>query len=184
MPSKEASRKNLEKARAVREQQLAESNNPERNSKNLAFAIKIMELGEPFTEQDRKSVPRIRDRLGKYLELCVDEGERATVEGIALALNITRGRLLQIRSGQTKYPQEIVELLNMYIQLVNTSLVQESVNGDGNQLIEIFLLKTNFQYIEQQYINVVSQPEEVVGLTTKEEIEKKYDVIDITADIE
>lgn len=178
--------KNLEKANEGRKRWIKNNQTtPEENSANLTFMLKITSLGDVMNEQDRKNVEKVNERLNDYFNLCIDNGMKATVEGMALALGISTERLRMIRKGQTKYPTEVVDLINMYYQVVNAQLVQEGVNGEGNNLIQMFLLKTNFGYVEQQYINVVSTPQETQEVVTPDVLEKKYgNVIDITSDIE
>lgn len=186
MGNRETAMKNLEKAnKGYKEWNKKLQPSPERISENLSFVVKITQLGDCFCEQDRKNVEKVNKRMSDYFQLCIDEGQKATVEGMALALGISTERLRLIRKGQTKYPSEVVDLINMYYQVVNASLVQEGVNGEGNNLIQMFLLKTNFGYVEQQYINVVTTPQEQNEVVSKDVLEQKYkDVIDITADIE
>jgi hypothetical protein len=137
------------------------------NAANLAHSLKLMRL-EPVNLADAMAV---QERIAEYFAICLEDDERSTVAGLALAFGVDRRRLWEIQAGKTNKPKAVQELIQRAYQVINAQLESLMYSGKTNPIPAIFLLKANFQYEDTHKIEIapaqsddsVLSPEEIVA---------------------
>lgn len=139
------------------------------NAANLTHSLKLMRL-EPVDLTDADAV---RERIAEYFAICLEDDERSTVAGLALAFGVDRRRMWEIQSGRTNKPIEVQELVRRAYQVINSQLESLMYSGKTNPVPAIFLLKANFQYEDVHKVELsATQPEDY---ETPEQIAARLD---------
>lgn len=116
------------------------------------------------------------NRITEYLEICIKNNMKPTVEGLATAFGVSRKTIWKWANDidSDSLPVNFRDILKRIYQVLNSNLTDLSINGKINPVISIFLMKNNFGYKDQT---------EVLQTTTTEtakadEVMNKYDIID------
>ena len=153
---------------------LPEVPNADTNRRVIAFIRELKAL--PFVNLE--DIEAVRKRLDEYMELCAKHGIKFQVNGVCVALGITKNDLSDIFrgykhiKGMAIYP-ELVEELRWFYSILATyaeaSLNEKNTNPAG----DIFLMKNHFDYRdtrEETVIKVDATPQLAPGAETA----KKY----------
>ena len=116
------------------------------------------------------------NRITEYLEICIKNNMKPTVEGLSTAFGVDRRTLYKWvhNIDSDSLPVNFRVTLKKVYQVLNSNFTDLSINGKINPVISIFLMKNNFGYKDQT---------EVLQTTTTEaakadDLISKYDIID------
>lgn len=116
------------------------------------------------------------ERITEYLQICIKNNMKPTVEGLATAFGVDRRTLYKWvhNIDSDSLPVNFRVTLKKVYQVLNSNFTDLSINGKINPVISIFLMKNNFGYKDQT---------EVLQTTTTEsskadDLINKYDIID------
>ena len=116
------------------------------------------------------------NRITEYLEICIKNNMKPTVEGLSTAFGVDRRTLYKWvhNIDSDSLPVNFRVTLKKVYQVLNSNFTDLSINGKINPVISIFLMKNNFGYKDQT---------EVLQTTTTEtakadDLINKYDIID------
>ena len=113
------------------------------------------------------------DSIKQYFQICADDDMKPSVAGLALAMNIDRRRLWEIREGKMGKNPAVSDTLKRTMQLLDLQMVDYMQNGKINPVSGIFLMKNNFGYADKQ--EVVLTPNNPLGDTKDTKaLEEKY----------
>ena len=116
------------------------------------------------------------NRITEYLEICIKNNMKPTVEGLSTAFGVNRKTIYKWANNidSDSLPVNFRTVIQKVYQVLNSNFTDLSINGKINPVISIFLMKNNFGYKDQN---------EVIQTTTTEaakadEVMNKYDIID------
>ena len=116
------------------------------------------------------------NRITEYLEICIKNNMKPTLEGLATAFGIDRKTIYKWANNidSNSLPVNFRTVIKKVYQLLNSNFTDLSINGKINPVISIFLMKNNFGYKDQTEVLQTTTTE-----TTKaDEVMNKYDIID------
>lgn len=110
----------------------------------------------------------VEQRVSEYFDACIQNSIRPGVEGMALALGVTRQTLLNWQSeGNQKG-----EIITRAKQMLAALLESWSMAGKINPITGIFLMKNHFGYADKTEVEVA--PRNTLGVNmTPDEIAKR-----------
>lgn len=117
------------------------------------------------------------NRITEYLEICIKNNMKPTVEGLATAFGVDRRTLYKWvhNIDSDSLPVNFRVTLKKVYQVLNSNFTDLSINGKINPVISIFLMKNNFGYKDQTEVLQTTTTE-----TTKaDDLINKYDIIDV-----
>lgn len=144
------------------------------NSEYLSHNLRLMQLPALTIHSD---AAELRKRVNEYFNICDQDGMRATIAGLSLALGIDRRRLWEISSGKsnaTGIGQETREVIARAYQLINSQIEGMMIAGQSAPIPSIFLLKAQFNYEDTHKIEITNGKLEDEAGQTVEELDKKY----------
>lgn len=146
---------------------------PGDNTKYINHSLRIAALPS-VNMNDSDQVGR---RITEYFSICAEEDMKPSMAGLALALNIDRRRLWEIREnvatrGVTN--NDVRELLKKAQHVLDMQMVDYMQNGKINPVSGIFLMKNNFGYTDKQEVLVT--PRDPLGeQKDMNELKRLYD---------
>jgi hypothetical protein len=115
----------------------------------------------------RKSDPdMISQRLDEYFRLCGEYSVQPTVEGLTVALGVSRESLWK---WQQDKGSESGRLIDGAKNIINAMLTDATINGQVNCVFSIWLQKNHFSYKDNQTLEVVQRSEEETALSEQVE---------------
>ena len=169
----------LEKYIGARKQELQEAIDKGKlseNQKKMLHTIEVAQIEKPLLS----SPMSIANAISKYMQVILEDGNKPTVNGLALALGISKGDLFNVASGKKVYVCGVCVKgeaeIKQALQVIATTNELDIANSGG--MGAIFLGKNYFGYKDEQKISIADESKDL----TKEEIDDKYkdiDVIDI-----
>ena len=142
---------------------------PGDNRKYILHSLRLYDL----PEIDLSNVEEVKDRIKQYFQICADDDMKPSVAGLALAMNIDRRRLWELRAGKMGKNPAVSDTLKRTMQLLDLQMVDYMQNGKINPVSGIFLMKNNFGYADKQ--EVVLTPNNPLGDTKDTKaLEEKY----------
>ena len=127
----------------------------------------------------------IDGRCYDYLETCIRNSMKPGLAGLALAIGVSRGTLLNYINGVTPVPNQNRETLQRYYVLLNALLEDYTQNGKINPVSALFLLKNNFGYKDtQEFVVNNNIQEESTPESLIEEANLLFDTEPKTANID
>lgn len=169
----------LEKYIGARKQELQEAIDKGKlseNQKKMLHTIEVAQIEKPLLS----SPTSIANAISKYMQVILEDGNKPTVNGLALALGISKGDLFNVASGKKVYVCGVCVKgeaeIKQALQVIATTNELDIANSGG--MGAIFLGKNYFGYKDEQKISIADESKDL----TKEEIDDKYkdiDVIDI-----
>ena len=127
------------------------------NARYIAHTYKVNTL----KKIDRASAEEIRQRTMEYLQLCVDDGIKPNLTGYALALGTNRQGLERIFTSRTA-EQSALDELDKGIAMVENVMLELMLDQKINPVTAIFLLKTQFNYKEENTLNIRAERSDTV----------------------
>lgn len=122
-------------------------------------------LGKPHTNKE------LEERISQYFSFCGKKGMRPGIEGLCLALSISRTTLHRWSHGQDCDSQR-TEIISRAKQFIFAFLEQSSICGKLNPPVAIFLMKNWMSYKDS--VTVESDQTERLPVPAIPEIERKY----------
>jgi hypothetical protein len=99
----------------------------------------------------------VKNRIVEYFKIYAEEDMKPTIAGLALALDIDRRRLWEIRTGNyhtSKSLESLPTLTTDYIkkahQILEATMESYSNSGKINPVMAIFMMKNHFGYVDKQ----------------------------------
>ena len=132
---------------------------PGDNRKYILHSMRLADLGKV----DLKSVDEVTQRIRTYFEICAEDDMKPSVAGLALAMDIDRRYLWEIREGKKGKNPEVADVLKKAMKILDLQMVDYMQNGKINPVSGIFLMKNNFGYADKQ--EVVLTPNNPLGDT-------------------
>ena len=116
------------------------------------------------------------NRITEYLEICIKNNMKPTVEGLATAFGVDRRTLYKWvhNIDSDSLPVNFRVTLKKVYQVLNSNFTDLSINGKINPVISIFLMKNNFGYKDQTEVLQTTRTES----TKADDLINKYDIID------
>lgn len=116
------------------------------------------------------------ERISEYLEICIKNNMKPTVEGLATAFGVDRRTLYKWvhNIDSDSLPVNFRVTLKKVYQVLNSNFTDLSINGKINPVISIFLMKNNFGYKDQNEVIQTTRTES----TKADDLIQKYDIID------
>jgi hypothetical protein len=122
---------------------------------------------------DLTSTEEVAQRITTYFEICAEDDMKPSVAGLALALDIDRTYLWEIRAGRKGKNPEVANTLKRAMKILDLQMVDYMQNGKINPVSGIFLMKNNFGYADKQ--EVILTPNSPLGDTKDtKELEERY----------
>lgn len=142
---------------------------PGDNRKYILHSLRLADLGKV----DLTSVDEVAQRVTTYFQICSEDDMKPSVAGLALALDIDRRYLWEIREGKKGKNPEVADTLKKAMKILDLQMVDYMQNGKINPVSGIFLMKNNFGYADKQ--EVVLTPNNPLGDTKDTKaLEEKY----------
>ena len=123
------------------------------NAKYINFSLRLVDL----PKVDITSTEQVNKRVREYFEICAADDMKPSVAGLALALDISRNHLWEIREGKSGKNPEVSNTLKKAMAILDAQMVEYMQNGKINPASGIFLMKNNFGYKDEQKITVEPQ---------------------------
>ena len=142
---------------------------PGDNRKDILHSLRLADLGKV----DLTSTEEVAQRITTYFEICAEDDMKPSVAGLALALDIDRTYLWEIRAGRKGKNPEVANTLKRAMKILDLQMVDYMQNGKINPVSGIFLMKNNFGYADKQ--EVILTPNSPLGDTKDtKELEERY----------
>ena len=142
---------------------------PGDNTKYIDHSLRLYDL----PKVDMNDADAVNQRIKEYFRICSADDMKPSVAGLALALDIDRGYLWEIRVGKKGKNPKVADTLKRTMQLLDLQMVDYMQNGQINPVSGIFLMKNNFGYADKQ--EVVVTPQSPLGETKDtQELEDRY----------
>lgn len=100
-------------------------------------------------------------RVTEYFQICAEDDMKPSVAGLALALDIDRRYLWELREGKKGNVVAVSDTLKKAMRVLDLQMVDYMQNGRINPVSGIFLMKNNFGYQDKQ--EVVVTPKNPLG---------------------
>ena len=142
---------------------------PGDNRKYILHSLRLAEL----PKLNLTSVEEVTQRIKDYFTICADDDMKPSVAGLALAMDIDRRYLWEIREGRKGKNPAVADTLKKAMKILDLQMVDYMQNGKINPVSGIFLMKNNFGYADKQ--EVVLTPNNPLGDTKDtKELEEQY----------
>lgn len=165
----EVAEKVVKKKRPKKSEQMAPKLEPGDNRKFIQNSMRIFNL----PKIDVSNAEQVAERVQEYFNICSEDDVKPSVAGLALALDIDRRRLWEIREGVRGKSPEVRDTIKKAMKLLDLQMTDYMQNGKINPVSGIFLMKNNFGYADKQ--EVVVTPNNPLGDGQDEkQLEEKY----------
>ena len=138
------------------------------NQKSMLHTIEVAQIEKPLLSSPRS----IQVAIEKYLNVILEDGNKPTVNGLALALGLSKGDLFNVAQGKKVYICGICvngeKEIKQALQVIATTNELDIANSGG--LGAIFLGKNYFGLKDKQELEISGNNTEL----TKEELDDKY----------
>lgn len=142
---------------------------PGDNRKYILHSLRLAELPKVNMNSEKEVAQRVID----YFTICSEDDTKPSVAGLALAMDIDRRRLWEIREGKMGNNIAVSDTLKKAMRILDLQMVDYMQNGKINPVSGIFLMKNNFGYADKQ--EVVLTPNNPLGDTKDtKELEERY----------
>ena len=142
---------------------------PGDNRKYILHSLRLADL----PKVNLTSVEEVTQRIKVYFTICAEDDMKPSVAGLALAMDIDRRYLWEIREGKKGKTPEVADTLKKAMKILDLQMVDYMQNGKINPVSGIFLMKNNFGYADKQ--EVILTPNSPLGDTKdQKELEERY----------
>lgn len=142
---------------------------PGDNRKYILHSLRLAEL----PKVDMANNEQVTQRCADYFQICAEDDMKPSVAGLALAMDIDRRYLWEIREGKKGKNPAVADTLKKAMKILDLQMVDYMQNGKINPVSGIFLMKNNFGYADKQ--EVVLTPNSPLGDTKDtKELEERY----------
>ncbi len=165
----EISKQVVKHKRPNRSAALSVHTQPGDNQKYISHSLRLSDL----PTIDLKSTDEVKERIRTYFVICAEDDMRPSVAGLALAMDIDRRYLWEIREGRKGKNPDVADAIKKAMKILDLQMVDYMQNGKINPVSGIFLMKNNFGYADKQ--EVVVTPNQPLGETRDtKELEERY----------
>ncbi len=142
---------------------------PGDNRKYILHSLRLADL----PKVNLTSFDEVAQRIKDYFTICAEDDMKPSVAGLALAMDIDRRYLWEIREGKKGKTPEVADTLKKAMKILDLQMVDYMQNGKINPVSGIFLMKNNFGYADKQ--EVILTPNSPLGDTKdQKELEERY----------
>lgn len=141
--------------------------NPGDNTKITMFNLKLAQM----PKVDTGSREEIEERIMQYFQTCLEEDVKPGVAGLCLALGISRQAWNLWEHGRFRDYSDIVARTKM---LMESIMEQYALQGKVNPVTAIFLMKSQFGYIDKSEVVLTPNPSPLGEQTDMEALKQKY----------
>ena len=122
----------------------------------------------------------VRQRIGEYFQIYAEADMKPTVAGMAMALDVDRRRLWEIKTGalvggvgKQHLPPETLDCIKKAYEILESSMESYANAGKINPVMAIFMMKNHFGYQDKtEYVLTPNQKQE--SDYDADEISKRY----------
>jgi hypothetical protein len=136
---------------------------PGDNSKYIDFTLLLSDL----PRIDLNEPDKVQARMREFFDVCSQHDMKPTVAGMALALNLDRRRLWEIKTGNyhtsaeiTPASTDIIKKAYLFMENLWENYMQ---NGKINPMAGVFLGVNNYGYYDVKQINLTPTTENPLG---------------------
>ena len=137
---------------------------------------------------DLRDPEAVRERIVEYFRIYAEADMKPTVAGMAMALDVDRRRLWEIKTGNfgnvrgyDKLPQETMDCIKKAYEILEATMESYANGGKINPVMAIFMMKNHFGYQDKtEYVLTPNQKTE--SDYNADEISKRYLVDSTTSD--
>lgn len=126
---------------------------PGDNRKYILHSLRLAEL----PKLNLTSVEEVTQRIKDYFTICAEDDMKPSVAGLALAMDIDRRYLWEIREGRKGKNPAVADTLKKAMKILDLQMVDYMQNGKINPVSGIFLMKNNFGYADKQEVEVTAK---------------------------
>lgn len=143
--------------------------NPGDNAKYIRHSLTLVKL----PKVDMSDEKQVSNRIFEYFEICEQNDMKPSVTGLALALDVDRRYLWELREGKRGKNPAVADTLKRAMTLLDNQMVDYMQNGKINPVSGIFLMKNNFGYADKQEV-VVTPNNPLEGEKDVAALEEQY----------
>lgn len=143
--------------------------NPGDNAKYIRHSLTLVKL----PKVDMSDEEQVSNRIFEYFEICEQNDMKPSVTGLALALDVDRRYLWELREGKRGKNPAVADTLKRAMTLLDNQMVDYMQNGKINPVSGIFLMKNNFGYADKQEV-VVTPNNPLEGEKDVAALEEQY----------
>ena len=122
----------------------------------------------------------VRNRLSEYFQIYAEADMKPTVAGMAMALDLDRRRLWEIKvgapiggTGKQHLPSETLDYIKKAYEILESSMESYANAGKINPVMAIFMMKNHFGYQDKtEYVLTPNQQQ--ASDYNADEISKRY----------
>ena len=126
---------------------------------------------------DLRDPEAVKQRIGEYFQIYAEDDMKPTVAGMAMALDVDRRRLWEIKTGNyvnvggyKDLPIETVDCIKKAYEILESTMESYANAGKINPVMAIFMMKNHFGYQDKtEYV-----------LTPNQKTESDYDADEIS----
>ena len=126
---------------------------------------------------DLRDPVAVKQRIGEYFQIYAEADMKPTVAGMAMALDVDRRRLWEIKTGNyvnvggyKNLPIETVDYIKKAYEILESTMESYANAGKINPVMAIFMMKNHFGYQDKtEYV-----------LTPNQKTESDYDADEIS----
>lgn len=141
-----------------------------KNKKIIDYTLALRTLGQnPIDPQDKFALTKITERCKRFYEISHDFDMIPMIEGMALALGVTRLELLKWARGEYEWTRgDIAKALQLELSNLNAIIVQANASGKIKDVPLIYLTKNNYEYTNEDQkpvavqLNVQLSPDQLI----------------------
>ena len=129
---------------------------------------------------DLRDPVAVRQRIGEYFQIYAEADMKPTVAGMAMALDVDRRRLWEIKTGNyvnvggyKDLPLETVDYIKKAYEILESTMESYANAGKINPVMAIFMMKNHFGYQDKtEYVLTPNQQQ--APDYDAEDIRKRY----------
>jgi hypothetical protein len=129
---------------------------------------------------DLRDPKAVKQRIGEYFQIYAEADMKPTVAGMAMALDVDRRRLWEIKTGNyvnvggyKDLPVETVDCIKKAYEILESTMESYANAGKINPVMAIFMMKNHFGYQDKtEYVLTPNQKQE--SDYDADEISKRY----------
>ena len=122
---------------------------PEHNERYILYSMHLAALAEQGIDITDKVA--VRQRIEDFFNICIEDGQKPGVAGLALALGTVRQVFLRWVKGEVKYiPADVVNLMRMARSMIDAQTEAYILNGEVHPVSAIFYMKNSLDYEDVQ----------------------------------
>ncbi len=147
---------------------------PQATPEEIGQLVGIMDELRKLPPVSKREPDKVKERLDYYFQYCTNNGVKCSVEGMTLALGVSRQTLWE---WENDIGSKSGELVRRAKELINTLLTQWSMDGKMPFPFTIWLQKQHYGYSDTKVLEIKPQTQNIPE-RTPEEIAASYGVVE------